>query len=218
MTDPRPPAEDHRIRVSTPTRVVTADGERAVTIVALSARTALLLAAEPLGAVGRVIDLVVPALGRSELVITAGIERVERVREGHAVTVHFIIAEQPLRRALNELLALLLDGAGGGSRRHARVLYDVRVRLGDDADGRGRLEELSLAGASVRLGTVLAAGAPLVLHVPEIWGAASLRLVGRVVGQRPALDGGWHTGVAFDALDADTRAALSRLLADLMCR
>lgn len=218
MTDRRPSAEDHRIRVRTPTRVVTADGERAVTIVALSARTALLLAEEPLGAVGRVVDVVVPALGGTELVITAGIERVERVREGHAVTVHFIIVEQPLRRALNELLALLLASAGGGSRRHARVIYDVRVRLGSDAERLGRLEEISLAGASVRVDSVLQPGDPLIVRVPQVSGAASLRLVGRVVGQRPALDGGFHTGIAFDGLDADTRAALSRLLADLMCR
>ncbi|MCU1283114.1 MAG: hypothetical protein JWM53_6660, partial [bacterium] len=140
-------AADHRIRVTTPTRVRTADGERAVTVVALSARSALMLANEPLGDIGRTIDLVLPGINGSELEITAGIERIERVREGEAVAVQFMIADPPLRRALTDLLALLLAGDGGGSRRLPRVIYDVRVRIGSEAEKLGRLEEISLSGA-----------------------------------------------------------------------
>lgn len=210
--------DDHRVRVSTPTRVVTASGERAVTVLALSARSALILTPEPIGTIGRTIDLHLPALGGNELHVTAGIERVDRVREGEAVTVQFIVAEPSLRRALTDLLGLLLAGDGGGSRRHPRVIYDVRVRLGGEGDAVGRLEELSLSGACVTVGNALAAGAPLVVHVPQLSGVSSLRLAGRVVEQRPARDGGFHTGVAFDALGDDARGALGRLLADLMCR
>lgn len=209
---------EHRIRVTTPTRVVVDGEERDVTVVALSARGALVHAPASIGAVGGVVDLKLPSLGGAELVLTAGIERVEAVKEGQAVTVQFMIAEPALRRALNELLALLLDGSGGGTRKHPRVIYDVRVRIGSDAERLGRLEEISLSGASVRLATRLGAGEPLILRVPLLRGAASLRLVGRVVDQRPALDGGLHTGVAFDELEPETRAALSQLLADLMCR
>jgi PilZ domain-containing protein len=209
---------DHRIRVTTPTRVRTADGERAVTIVALSARSALMLANEPLGEIGRTIDLLLPGIGGAELEITAGIERVDRVREGAAVAVQFMIADPPLRRALTDLLALLLAGDGGGSRRHPRVVYDVRVRIGSDAEQRGRLEEISLSGASIRVGVVLAKDDPVILRVPLMRDGASLRLVGRVVDQRPASDGGHHTGVAFDGLDEPTRIELGKLLADIMCR
>ncbi|MGZ3428777.1 MAG: PilZ domain-containing protein [Polyangia bacterium] len=208
-------AFDHRIRVTTPTRVRTADGERAVTIVALSARSALVLADAPLGEIGRTIDLVLPGIGGAELEITAGIERVERVREGAAVAVQFMIADPPLRRAIADLLALLLSGDGGGAR---RVVYDVRVRIGAEAEKRGRLEEISLSGATVRVGAVLEEGAPLILRVPMMRDGASLRVLGRVVAQRPAADGGHHTGVAFDDLDERTRLELGRLLADLMCR
>jgi hypothetical protein len=208
-------AFDHRIRVTTPTRVRTADGERAVTVVALSARSALVLADAPLGEIGRTIDLVLPGIGGEELEITAGIERVERVREGAAVAVQFMIADPPLRRAIADLLALLLSGDGGGAR---SVFYDVRVRIGAEAEKRGRLEEISLSGASVRVGTVLQEGAPLILRVPMMRDGASLRVLGRVVAQRPAADGGHHTGVAFDDLDERTRLELGRLLADLMCR
>jgi len=209
---------DHRIRVTTPTRVRTADGERPVTVVALSARSALLLAEQPLGEVGRTIDLLLPGIGGDELEITAGIDKVDLVREGAAVAVQFMIAEPALRRALGDLLALLLAGNGGGTRRHPRIIYDVRVRLGGDAERIGRLEEISLSGASVRVGTQLAAGDPLILRVPLMRGGTFLRLVGRVVSQRPAVDGGHHTGVAFDDLNERTRHELSTLLADLMCR
>lgn len=211
-------AGDHRIRVTTPTRVRTADGERAVTVVALSARSALMVANEPLGDVGRTIDLVLPGIGGSELEITAGIERVDRVREGAAVVVQFMIADPPLRRALTDLLALLLAGNGGGSRRHPRVVYDVRVRIGSEAEQRGRLEEISLSGASIRVGKVLAKDDPIILRVPLMREGETLRVVGRVVSQRPSSDGGHHTGVAFDELDERTRLELGKLLADIMCR
>ena len=211
-------AHDHRIRVSTPTRVRTADGERAATVVALSARTALILADAPLGEVGRTIDLVLPGIGGAELEITAGIERIERVREGAAVAVQFMICDPPLRRALGDLLALLLAGDGGGTRRHPRVIYDVRVRIGSDAEKLGRLEEISLSGASLRVGSRLAPDDILILRVPMMRSGASLRLLGRVVAQRPSPDGGLHTGVAFDELDARTRTELGTLLSDLMCR
>ena len=211
-------ALDHRIRVHTATRVRTANGERPVTVVALSARSALMLADAPPGAVGRTLELLLPGVGDQELEITAGIERIDHVREGAAVAVQFMITEPALRRALGDLLALLLAGDGGGERRHARVFYDVRVRVGSDAEKIGRLEEISLAGAAVRVGSRLEKDDPLILRVPLIRGGDSLRLIGRVVEQRRSPDGGYHTGVAFDALDVETRAALSRLLADLMCR
>ena len=211
-------APDHRIRVHTATRVRTADGERPVTVVALSARSALMLADAPPGAVGRTLELLLPGVGDEELEITAGIERIDHVREGAAVAVQFMIAEPALRRALGDLLALLLAGDGGGERRHARVFYDVRVRIGSDAEKIGRLEEISLAGAAVRVGSRLAKDDPLILRVPLIRGGDSLRLIGRVVEQRRSPDGGYHTGVAFDALDERTRRALGALLADLMSR
>ena len=217
MADLRP-THDHRIRVHTPTRVRTADGERPVTVLALSARSALMLAEAPLGDAGRTLDLLLPGIGGAELEITAGIERVERVREGLAVTVQFMIAEPALRRALGDLLALLLAGDGGGTRRHPRVIYDVRVRIGSDAEQLGRLEEISLSGASVRVGSRLSSGDLLILRVPMMRSGHSLRLIGRVVDQRPSLDGGWHTGLAFDDLDQRSRTELGHLLADLMCR
>ena len=211
-------APDPRIRVHTATRVRTADGERPVTVVALSARSALMLADAPPGAVGRTLELLLPGVGDQELEITAGIERIDHVREGAAVAVQFMIAEPALRRALADLLALLLAGDGGGQRRHARVFYDVRVRVGSDAEKIGRLEEISLAGAAVRVGSRLEKDDPLILRVPLIRGGDSLRLIGRVVEQRRSPDGGYHTGVAFDGLDARTRQGLGALLADLMSR
>ena len=211
-------ATDHRIRVTTPTRVRTADGERPVTVVALSSRSALMLADAPLGAVGRTIDLLLPGIDGAELEITAGIERIERVKEGAAVAVQFMIADPPLRRALSDLLALLLAGDGGGTRRHPRVIYDVRVRIGSDAEKLGRLEEISLSGASMRIGMKLPVDEIVILRVPMIRNGNSVRLLGRVVDQRPSPDGGYHTGLAFDALDDRTRGELGTLLADIMSR
>ncbi len=210
---------DHRIRVSTRTHVQTDEGKHEVTVVALSARSALLFCGRELGVAGGVIDLILPSLAGRELRVTAGIEKSERIKEGAAVTVHFIVADQELRRALNELLALLLAGTGGGSRKHPRVIYDVRVRVDSDtASDRARLEEISLSGGCIVTKLQLGPRAPIVVHVPPLSGGSALRLSARVVEQKHEPDGGYRTGIAFDTLEGDARLALGRLLADLMCR
>ena len=175
-------ANDHRIRVSTQTYVQTDEGKHDVTVVALSARSALLFAGREVGVPGRVIELILPSLAGRELRVTAGIEKSERIKEGAAVTVHFIVADQELRLALNELLALLLAGTGGGSRKHPRVIYDVRVRV-DSASlhDRARLEEISLSGGCIVTQMMLGPNAPLTVHVPLLGGGPSLRLNARVV-------------------------------------
>ena len=47
---------------------------------------------------------------------------------------------------------------------------------------------------------------------------ATVRVLGRVVAQRPSPDGGCTPGVAFDTLDDRTRTELGTLLADIMSR
>jgi PilZ domain len=214
---------DHRIRVSTKTHVQTDEGKHDVTVVALSARSALLFCGREIGVAGGVVDLILPSLAGRDLRVTAGIEKSERIKEGAAVTVHFIVADQELRKALNELLALLLAGTGGGSRKHPRVIYDVRVRVdGGTAEApisdRARLEEISLSGGCIVTKALLGPSAPIVVHVPLLNGGSALRLGARVVEQKPEPDGGFRTGIAFDTLEGEPRLALGRLLADLMCR
>lgn len=212
-------ANDHRIRVSTKTYAETDEGKHDVTVVALSARSALLFAGRELGVAGGVIELILPSLAGRELRVTAGIEKSERIKEGAAVTVHFIVADQQLRLALNELLALLLAGTGGGSRKHPRVIYDVRIHIDSgELHDRARLEEISLSGGRIVTQLLLGPNAPLTVQVPLLNGGSSLRLSARVVEQKPDPDGGFRTGIAFDTLEGDRRMALGRLLADLMCR
>jgi hypothetical protein len=206
---------DHRIKVSITTRVQTQAGERAVRIVALSAKTALLYSPESVGAIGHSVNLLLPAIER-EIEVMAGIERVDSVLEGYASTVRFIVADGELRRSLNELLTLLLAGSGGGARQHPRILYEASLALGQY--GQGMLEELSLNGLSMRIARQLANNAELTIAIPHILHRPPVVLVGRVTNQRSSLEGGYHTGVAFHPLSAEQRMALSALLIDLMSR
>jgi hypothetical protein len=211
------PALDHRIKVLITTRVRTELGERAVKLVAISAKTALVFAPESIGIVGHCVDLFLPAVGH-DIEVLSGIERVDQVVEGYAATIRFIVADTEVRNSLNELLALLLAGDGGGSRKHPRILYDTPVTLGEGKLGRGRLEEISLSGMSVRVRDRLHNDTVLSVTVPQIRQRPPLVLVGRVVNQRLSAEGGYHTGIAFDTLGIDDRIALSALLADLMSR
>jgi hypothetical protein len=210
--------EEHRICLTLRARVTTALGPRDVTVQALSGHTAVLTSLAPLGLTGHTLDLHLPAANGGEVTVTAGIERVDDSGPGELTTVHFMLHEPAVRRALNELLVMLLGGDGGGTRRHPRVIYDTRVRFGDDGEFMGKLEELSLGGAGLRVGVALAEGLPFVLFVPSLMGAEELRLSARVINQRRAPDGGYRTGVAFDTLDEATAAQLRQLLADLMLR
>jgi len=109
VTSPRPAAKrsDPRIAVSAITRARTVDGERMVRIAGVSARTALLVAREPLGWVGQCVELDVPIVGGRDLSVTAGIVQSERCRDGWGVTVEFMIVDGDARRQLDELLELL---------------------------------------------------------------------------------------------------------------
>jgi hypothetical protein len=212
------PPDDHRIRLTLRARVTTPLGTRDVTLQALSGHGALISTIAPIGFVGRTIDLHLPSVNGNALTVTAGIEKIERAAPGELVSVHFMVAEPSLRRALNELLTALLAGDGGGTRRHPRVIYDTRVRFGDGGEFIGKLEEISSGGAGLRVGVALAEGLPFVLFVPLLLKPGELRLSARVINQRRAPDGGYRTGVAFDALDETAAATLRQLLADLMQR
>jgi hypothetical protein len=195
--------------------VRTETGERAVRVVALSAKTALLYSPDSIGAAGHCVDLLLPSVAR-EIEVLVGIERVENVFEGYATTVRFIVADGELRRSLNELLTLLLAGSGGGARKHPRILYEATLAVGQY--GHGMLEELSLNGLSMRIARQLAEDVELTIAIPHILHRPPVVLLGRVTNQRPSPEQGYHTGVAFHPLSAEQRMALSALLADLMSR
>jgi hypothetical protein len=208
---------DRRIGVSAITRARTPHGERTVRIVGLSSRTALLVAAEPLGWVGQCVDLDVPIVGGRDLSVMAGIERAERCRDGWTVTVEFVVIEGDTRRQLNELLALLLAGDLDDAGEKASVVYDAVVGYGPAASRRAHLQELSLAGLAMRVPERMPHELVVDVAVPTLRGTV-LALRGRVTGQRLSAEGGYITTVDFEPLDGAQRHALGALVADLMCR
>jgi hypothetical protein len=147
-----------------------------------------------------------------------GVDWVEKVPQGFAVAVSFMVSEQVTRQALNDLMRLLLAGDGGGARAHPRVIYDTPIRYGPMLTQSARLGELSLRGAGIRMGEQIAAGESLSLSIPDFSSATRLVLKARVVHQCLSREGGYETGVEFDAPDEKTRTQLTTLLADLLCR
>lgn len=208
---------DRRIRVSTTTRATIRDEPREVLVVGISARTALFVTERDAGLTGSTLTLSLPMVA-GEIEVLAGIERIERVPDGFAVSVAFMISDQATRRALNDLMALLLGGDGGGARVHPRVIYDVAVKYGPTLSLTGRLEELSVRGASVRTGQRLTPGASFRMAVPDFGTEARLVLEASVVNQRVSKEGGYHTGVEFVGVTSAISTRLARLLADLLCR
>lgn len=165
---------------------------------------------------GACVDLFLPTLAGHEIEVLAGIEAVERVKEGVAASSEFIVVEDAVRRALNELMALLLMGDGGGRRAHPRVIYDVMILYGE-SNRIARLEELSMSGALMRTYEALPADLPIELSIPHPTTQIAVRVAGRVANVRMRDARSFAIGVAFEA-DAVHRSALAQMLADIMAR
>jgi hypothetical protein len=209
--------DDRRIRVATSARATIRDERRSILVVGVSARTALFVTDQEAGLTGSTLTLFLPTTA-GELELLAGVERVDKVPDGFAVAVAFIVPNRETRTALNGLMALLLAGDGGGARTHPRVIYDVPVRYGPTLSSVGRLEEMSLRGASVRVGERILAGDHLKVSIPEFSTQAQLELEARVVHQRVSKERGYHTGIEFQSVESTLHTRLTRLLADLLCR
>jgi hypothetical protein len=210
--------QSERIAVSAISRVVLRGEEkRIVRIVGVSATSAEVVSPRPIGHAGQVVECFLPVVGNRELRLTAGIMRVDEGRGGYTVLLHFMIADIVLRRQLNELIALLLAG-DGDAHRQPTVIYDTLVRYGARGERVGHLAELSPRALSLRMSDRMAAGTPILVTIPDFAGRAPLRIEGRVAAQRLSREGGYHTAVTLDEMDAPRRRALSSLIADLMCR
>jgi hypothetical protein len=208
---------DLRVEVAAISRVRTPHGERAVRIVGLSARTALVVSSEPLGWPGQCLELDVPVVGGRDLGVLAGIARAERVREAHVTTVEFVVVDGEVRRQLNELLGLLLAHEPGTDARQPSVVYDVVVAYGPKGQRAAHLQEISLTGLSMRVHERLAHDFVVDVKLPSLRGEI-IDVRGRVTGQRLSAEGGYITTLVFEPLDGTRRHELGELVADLMCR
>ena len=183
-------ARNERVAVSAISRVITPTHTRVVRILGVSATTALVVARDPLGRVGQVVELFLPVVGNRELRITAGVVSADDVDPGHAVLLHFMVADVATRRQLNELIALLLAGDGDAARKQPRVIYDVQIRYGARGERVGHLEELSPGDLTMRALERIPNGAPIRLTIPGLVENAQLALEGRVTGQSLSREGG----------------------------
>ena len=210
------PGLNRRIKVSTQTRAVNARGEHAVLMVAIGARSALLLAAGPLGEVGQTLDLYLPAFGE-DLMIACGVEHTERIADGFVVTVEYMVVDQKIRRSLEMLLGLLLQGDGGGERRHPRIRHQIAIVYGERNEKPAQLELISLSGLGMSATEALPVGTRLKISLPDMYGGIRLALRGVVVNQKAAENGfGYQVGVAFDKLEPALHEELNALLIELV--
>lgn len=206
------------IAVSAISRVIAWGRACTIRVVGVSATSALVSSPVSLGHEGQCVDLFLPVVGDREIRVTAGIVSSVESDKGYAVNLHFMIADVTLRRQLNELVALLLSGDADAAQKQPRVIYDVNVRYGARGERVGHLDELSLTDLSMRTEERLSNATPVRLTIPAFGNAPSVVIEGTVRGQRLSREGGYHTSIAFDALDLPSRRALSGLVADLMCR
>jgi c-di-GMP-binding flagellar brake protein YcgR len=219
-TDPRERRLHSRIHVSTPIEVAGAEGIVEAELRDLSHGGARFTSQRRIGREGDQIELFLPGPGGEEIGISAAIVRLFERGEQREVAVRFVMVEPSKERALHDLIETLLEGDGGGKRRHPRVARRLNVECKTTAQLVSVLEDISRGGAGIAVDAPLQLDEPILVIIPDSHGEDLLTLPGRVMNNRKVNDDPprFVVGVAFDALSPERRRLLDMLLRGLCGR
>jgi hypothetical protein len=178
--------------------------------------SARVIVAELPGQPGELVQLLLPG-PTGVIEVLSEVERMGGAAPALELILTFAMVEPGQRKALDQLLELLLAGTGGGARQAPRVARRLEVRLASHGGRAAMLVDLSRGGLGIVVVDSMALGETVRVRLPTSDG--ELVIAGKVVNQRPVNVGGldtYQTGVAFHPLDAATAAALERFIADLL--
>jgi NADPH:quinone reductase-like Zn-dependent oxidoreductase len=151
-------------------------------------------------------------LGARVIATTSSAEKMERLKTLGADDVTDYVANPEWANAARALT----DGRGVD--RIVEVGGPGTLAQSIKAVNRAMLEDISLGGLSMRVHARLASNFELTIRVPQVTARPAVVVLGHVVNQRTSPEGGYVTGVAFNALGAEQRMGPSALISDLMSR
>lgn len=219
--EPDPGGEDEqraqaRVHVTTTIQVCGSQGIGEASLQDLSRGGARVLVDRRVGEVGDTLELFFPDLtGTEEIGVMGEIVRLEEADEGFELGVRFVVVEPRMERALTELLETLLEGFGGGIRRHPRIARRIGVRYGSKENLLCMLENISHGGMSMNVSKPLVLDERIDVALLDGDGQEVLLLPGRVVNHRRVGDGDapvYSVGLSFQELTDRQRGALDDLL------
>lgn len=205
-----------RIHVSTKIEVSTPAGMFEAELKDLSKGGARFEVAQPIAEVGETVELLLPSLDRGEIAVMAAVIRAfPSDNGGQLYAVRFDVVEPSMQQGLADLMEVLLSASGGGRRAHARVARRVEVRVGQLAEFRAILEDVSGGGLTMAVDQPLVLYEELDITLPDLAGKELLILSARVVNQRAVeADGKLTYRVGFEFIHL--RPEASRCLHELL--
>lgn len=208
-----------RIQVATKIEVTTAVGNQEAQLRDLSKGGACFTCKVPVGDIGDTIELFLPSLKDEEITVMAEIVRVRTDAEGQTVAVRFAVVDPAMRRAMQDLIEMLLSATGGGQRATPRVARRMDIHYGQIPELRAILDDISHGGLAMLVAEPLALFEELEVTVPDTSGAQLLILRAGVVHQRAVDYEGqtlYRVGLEFGPMRAETRRCLNDLLKTVM--
>ena len=206
-----------RVHVSTKIQVSGTQGIGEASLQDLSRGGARVLVDRRVGELGDTLELFFPDLtGTEEIGVVGEIVRLEEAADGFfELGVRFVVVEPRMEQALTELLESLLEGFGGGFRRHPRIARRIGVRYGSQENLLAMLENISHGGLSMHVSKPLVLDERIDVALLDGDGQEILLLPGRVVNHRTVTDGElpvYSVGLSFQELSQRQRGALDDLL------
>ena len=163
---------------------------------------------------GDLVELSLPALAGKRIDVMAEVVRANPAE----LALAFVVVEPGSQKALEDLLALLLAGDGGGRRKSPRIARRLPIRYGQWSEKEGELVDLSRGGLGMIVARPLGVGDEVLVLVPRV-GGEDFKLKGVVRNQRAVQSLAKKTfqvGVSFDADDRDQALRVETLLARLL--
>jgi c-di-GMP-binding flagellar brake protein YcgR len=204
-----------RIHVATSIAVATSEGRIEAELRDLSKGGARFLTPQPVGAVGKTLQLFLPSLHGVEIAVTANIIRAQPSQGGVMVAVRFDEVAPEMQQPLHDLIEVLLTTTGGGQRQSPRVARRMDIRFGPLGELRAILEDISKGGLAMTVADPLVLYEELEVTVPDTAGEQLIILRARVVHQRAIEEEGvttYRVGLEFSPMRTETRRCLEGLL------
>src|SRR5262245_49776991 len=139
-----PMSEEAYIQLSTSINVVGPKGSAPATLVELSRAGARLVSRLQLGDAGATLVL---DLGDTK--VRARVVRSTAGAREHSTSVLFLASEAAEQQGLQQMIAKLMAGDGGGKRKHPRVARRVDMRYGNLHELQAQLQDISRGGLSM---------------------------------------------------------------------
>jgi hypothetical protein len=210
--------EEHRIHarihVSTKIDVAGPDGITEAELRDLSKGGARFLVPTSVGGPGDTIELFLPSLEGSDIVVMAQIIRDESQTVGRMVAVRFDAVEPAMQKGLSDLVELLLSTAGG-ERARTRVARRVEVHFGQLVELRGILHDIANGSLLMTIPEPLVLYEEIDVTVPDMSGAELLILHARVAHQRKTVKDErpvYQVGLEFAEMRSEALRCVGELL------